>query len=420
MGFFARLFGTDPESRLAKARKFLEAGAWNDARMEVEGLDGFEAEGIRQRALRGLVELNLEEARLCLIAGDFERSKEHMDLAQQFGATADELREVRRLAREEAATRKAQAEKEAAERMNREVESEGNDPLWSLPPGDPRLRYAMMLEGWPEGLRARLVALGPEFASAVLSLEEGDPKAAYEALGAFVDREPAAHYERARAAEVGGAPSLAAESLAAFGDKVGHQRIGTMHSAIFHAQVLSRLGRPAEAQLVIEQALKKDPDLSLQAVRAQLLLANNQPAAAEKSAEQLISVASKDMGLYKLLAMARLAQNKRPGARAALEGGLGSCCSNPGKCGSQPYDVEVGRMLARLYLEDREDPARSEALLGDLAKHVQEPEWEDRYLLALRERNRGGADARSLGEKLARELPPRDPRRGWVSTHFQA
>ena len=95
MGFFARLFGTDPESRLAKARKFLEAGAWNDARMEVEGLDGFEAEGIRQRALRGLVELNLEEARLCLIAGDFERSKEHMDLAQQFGATADELREVR-------------------------------------------------------------------------------------------------------------------------------------------------------------------------------------------------------------------------------------------------------------------------------------------------------------------------------------
>ena len=154
MGFFARLFGTSPESRLAKARKFLEAGAWNDARMEVEGLDGFEAEGIRQRALRGLVELNLEEARLCLIAGDFERSKEHMDLAQQFGATADELREVRRLAREEAATRKAQAEKEAAERMNREVESEGNDPLWSLPPGDPRLRYAMMLEGWPEGLRA--------------------------------------------------------------------------------------------------------------------------------------------------------------------------------------------------------------------------------------------------------------------------
>jgi hypothetical protein len=126
------------------------------------------------------------------------------------------------------------------------------------------------------------------------------------------------------------------------------------------------------------------------------------------------------MGLYKLLAMARLAQNKRPGARAALEGGLGSCCSNPGKCGSQPYDVEAGRMLARLYLEDREDPARSEALLGDLAKHVQEPEWEDRYLLALRERNRGGADARSLGEKLARELPPRDPRRGWVSTHFQA
>ena len=420
MGFFARLFGTDDDSRLRRARKFLAEQEFNNARLEAEGVEGVEAAAIVAEARAGLVQLNLDEARACLTGGEAERAKEHLELAQTFGASPEALREVRRLAREEAAARKAEAERLAAEKLAQDVVSEGNDPLWSLPPSDPRLRYAMMLEGWPEALRARLVALGPEFASAVLSLEEGDPKTAYEALGAFVAREPAAHFERARAAELGGAGALAAAELDSFGKLVGHQRIGAQHSAIFHAQILARLGRPAEALLVIDQALQAEADLQLQAVRAQLLLANHQPAVAEKVVEQLLPKASKDMGLYKILAMARLAQDKRPGARAALEGGLGSCCSNPGKCGNQPYDVEAGRLLARLYLEDRADEARAEELIGDLSRHVEQPAWEDRYILALRARNRGEGDVRAAAARLLGELHPNDPRRQLIADQLQA
>ena len=39
MGFFQRLLGRDPASRMDKARRFLAEGAFNDARWELEDLD---------------------------------------------------------------------------------------------------------------------------------------------------------------------------------------------------------------------------------------------------------------------------------------------------------------------------------------------------------------------------------------------
>ena len=39
MGFLGKLFGTDPESKLAKARKFLDTGEFHEARWVLEGLD---------------------------------------------------------------------------------------------------------------------------------------------------------------------------------------------------------------------------------------------------------------------------------------------------------------------------------------------------------------------------------------------
>ncbi len=60
-----------------------------------------------------------------------------------------------------------------------------------------------------------------------------------------------------------------------------------------------------------------------------------------------------------MLARIRVGLGKRMAAMQALEGGLNTCCSSPGKCGNQPFDVAAGRMLARLYLEDRMEPKRN-------------------------------------------------------------
>ena len=44
----------------------------------------------------------------------------------------------------------------------------GDDPIWSLPPDDPRLRFALLIERYPEHLRARMLELGADFAAAAM------------------------------------------------------------------------------------------------------------------------------------------------------------------------------------------------------------------------------------------------------------
>ena len=62
MGFFQRLLGRDPASRMDKARRFLAEGAFNDARWELEDLDHPDAAALREESRLGLVNLNLDEA----------------------------------------------------------------------------------------------------------------------------------------------------------------------------------------------------------------------------------------------------------------------------------------------------------------------------------------------------------------------
>ena len=62
MGFFASLLGTDPDSRIRKARKFLDRSNFSEARLELLDLEHPEAQDLLQVALDGLVRLNLEEA----------------------------------------------------------------------------------------------------------------------------------------------------------------------------------------------------------------------------------------------------------------------------------------------------------------------------------------------------------------------
>lgn len=415
MGLLARLFGRDADSRIAKARSMLDARAFADARWEVDGLEGAQADELRTRALEGLVELNVEEARARFSAGDATGGQEHLDLAREYGATPQQLRDVRRHART------LRAEKEAADAAAQASEApaiEGDDPLWQLPPDDPRLRYALLLETWPDDLRVRLVALGADFAQAVLLLEDGQPAQARAMLDAWVEKDPVVRYERARACLALGQLAAVASDLSAFADAFGHRRIGSFDTAIVLAQVLSQLGRADEALTTLNAELTVRPEPSLAATRAGVLEALGRLPEAESTAEKVLHTVPRDMGLYRLLARIRVKLGKRLAAMQALEGGLATCCSSPGKCGNQAFDVDAGRLLARLYLEDRMEPRRVEELLAELSRNVAEPSWDDRYLSALMARNKGDPDASTLAARLVSDLNPADPRRRVVETAF--
>lgn len=416
MGWLARIFGRDPDHQVSVARSLIEKGEYNDARWALEGISHPDAGGLRAQAEAGLVLLNLDEAKARYSAGDSVGAKEHLELAREFGASAEQLREVRRFGRELREAEKAAKVQQAAQ----PVQPEGDDPLWGLPPDDPRLRYAMRLEGWPEDLRERLSRLGPQFAQAVMAIEDGQAGLAFDVLLPFAKEEPAARFERARAAMALGQLPAAAEDLALFGEALTHQRIGRQHSAVMHAQVLARIGRADEALAVLDAAIATDPALDLRGTRASLKEALGDHAAAQQEVEALLKKAPKDQGLYRMLARTREAQGDREGAILALEGGLASTCSNPGKCGQQPFDVEAGRHLARLYLEDRRAPRRVEELLGDVAKNIDEVTWEDRYLEALVARNDGNMRLEELASALHAALPAGDPRHARVDQHLTA
>ena len=62
MSFFARLMGSDPDSRIKKARKFLDRRDFGEARFELLELDHPDATALMKQALEGLILLNLSEA----------------------------------------------------------------------------------------------------------------------------------------------------------------------------------------------------------------------------------------------------------------------------------------------------------------------------------------------------------------------
>jgi hypothetical protein len=420
MGFFSSLLGTDPESRIRKARKYLDRCDYSEARLELLELEHPEAKGLLETALQGLIQLNLEEAAARTRSGDPAGAAEHMELARSFGASPGDIRAIRRSLREARQARKEEAEAEASMPTN----PEGNDPLWGLEPDDPRLRFALMLEAWPEELRNRLGILGPDFARAVLLLEDGHPQKAIDQLTPFVEREVAARLIRARAQLALGKLAPAASDLATLGDAIGHQVIGKQHTGVLLAHTLGQLGRLEDALSLVESERERldghDPvQLSLSGSRAALLEGLGRLEEAEAEVQAVVLQAPRDLGLYRMLARIRIGLGKRIAAMQALEGGLNTCCSSPGKCGNQPFDVAAGRMLARLYLEDRIEPKRVSELLSELGRSVKEQVWEDRYLAALSARNSQDPHSERMAQELWSELGDQDTRRGWLAEQFE-
>lgn len=415
MGFLGRLLGTDPETKLAKARKFIDQGEFHEARWMLEGLDHSETPALMAAAMAGLVEANLEEGRARYSSGDPEGAEEHLALARSFGASAEQLRAARRLGRE-AMPKPKPLRTAAAEGPV------GDDPIWSLPPDDPRLRYALMVETYPAPLRERLTALGQSFAAAALLTDNGQPEQAFKALLEHTNRDDVARYERARAAIAAGELPAAASELLRFSEAFGHHTIGSNHTIIMLVQTLISLGRAEEALGHVLSCLSASAESSeqvmLRSAEAQLLFVLERDEEADTKATALLRDASRDMSLVKLLSRIRQRRGLRVSAMAVLEDGLNRCCSAPGKCGSQPLDLEAVRMLAALYLEDQIEPKRVAELMRDLQKHRQQPTWHDGYLTALQARNEGQPDLTEHVQRLARALSSGDPRMGLLLKAF--
>lgn len=442
MGLLSWLFPTE-EDRLAKAERLLADGEYRQARDELDGIEGNTAERLRLLAGDGLKQRNIEEAVAQANAGNFEAAAEHLELAAGFAQSADaEVRGGRRAVREIRT-----AAKRHEKPISKAVDMGGGgglfggalggggapgpaagvggpapepeDPLYSLPPDDPRLRFALLLERYPGDFGQRMARLGPEFATAVLAIEDGTPQHAVEVLGRFVSEDNVARFERGRAASMAGMPDLAEQDLVIFArEEGGHRRLGDTHTAVLLAGALAQQGRREEALVVLDKTLKNDgADVSLLVNKALLMEALGKYAEADEVARLTIRHHPRQMILYKVMARCRLKSGKRIEAMQVLEAGLTTNCTS-GKCGSLPFDAEAGRMLAQLYLEDREDPQRARELLGRIKRVTKKPGWFDGYLEALLARNVEDSRMMEMVKSLGAGLQRGDPRIGLLREAF--
>lgn len=417
MGWFQRTFLNTAEARVERASLFLEREDFNNARLELEGLNEPEAQDMLNKALLGLVELNLKEAEARYSAGDDQGAMEHLQLAKNFGASKDQIKVVQQIGSKFQRERRMEAMQKIADKNK--VEPQGKDPIWSLPPEDPRLQYAIHLEGYPVAIRERLIPLGQEFAQAVLNIDQGNPKQSLEIIGNFIEKEPAARYERARAALATGQFPLAMSDLLIFGEEIGHQEINNIHTGALLGQLFAQTGRGAEGIEQLNEIISKDSHPSLRIIRAQLLEHAGKLESAEKEVQELVKEHPSSQPLIRQLAQIRVKLGNRISAANTLEAGFASCCAT-GSCSSQPPDIGALRLLARIYLEDRVMPERISELLQQLSGRVQQPLWEDQYLLALQARNEGSPFAEEMAGRLFAALKDGDPRQNWLKESFQS
>lgn len=416
MGWWQRTFSNSPAARLERAELFWKNEEYNKVRLEVQDLTDSRAQDLYNLALERLVTLNLDEAHARFSLGDSVGAEDHLLLAKEFGATNRQVQDIRKSGK---AIQRMDLEKKRAKAAEKESKKQmhGDDPIWSLPPDDPRLQYALHLETYPVEVRERLIPLGQEFAEAVLSIQQGKGVDGISILSNYIEREPAVRYERARAAMTVGNLPLAIADLMTFGDEVGHCVIGNVHTGALLGQLMAQTGRTDEGIDTMSSLIADDEHVSMRIVRSQMHLQKGNLAVAEKETQQLLKELPKSQPLIRQLATVRLQQNNRISAANILEAGFSSCCET-GSCSAQRPDVQSVRLLARIYLEDRVLPERCTELLQQLQGLVPQPIWEDQYLITLHARNSGDTIANSLAKKLHDVLKEGDPRRKWVVDNF--
>ena len=405
------LFGITDGQKISRAKKYIDQGEFNNARMEIYGIENQEAKQILQQAHEGLASVNIQEAQARFNSGDFLGAQEHLELAKKFGASDEDIRNARKLGRQR--KQEEEEEKRNIQIQRNKIEIVGDDPVWSLPPDHPHVRFALKIREYPNTIQKKLIDLGSGFAEAALLLENGSYQLAYQQLTTFVEQEPAVRYERAKAALQLQQFELAIADLIIFGDEVGHCVIEGNHTAALLSQLLKITNRNEEALDVISNT--DHPSALL--VRAEIQETRGNFTKAQEIIKNLLQKFPSDLTLIRRLAQLKIKNDERPEATQILESALHRCCS-PGKCGSQPFDVHAARILVQIYLEDRVDEQRSKELLKDIQKHTREITWEDQYLSALYARNTNQPYTTELAKKLLVQLSEQDPRRSLVSSAF--
>jgi len=413
MGWFSRTFGWSEEAKMERALYFFEQEQYNDARIELIDIDNPQAKELLQQCNSALSELNLKHAEGRFSAGEYDAAKEHLDLARSFGATSEQIQNVRKQGRiyrqeRDIARKKAREDK----KVQRDI---GDNFIWGLPDDDPRLRYAMRIERYPEELHKRLIQLGTGFAEATLAIEDLSPQTALDMLEPYVEKDPVARFEHMRAALGAGDIHQGLADLIIFKEQVGHHIIDGMHTKALLSQLLAQTGQSEEALKEIDTEDENHPAVSM--VRAQILESRNQLDEAENELLSLLKKLPKNLGLYKSLARVKIKKNERAEATNILESALESCCKT-GTCGSQPLDPNLLRMLAQIYLEDRVELPRAKELLRDIARITSHTTWEDQYLAALAGRNDGHPFSQNITKTLLSNLGEKDPRRAMVLRAF--
>ena len=426
-------FKASPEKRIQRAQRYLDAGDAANARDELLGVEGAEAQALRAVAFDTLVTLNLEAAVSWAEAGDEERVRAHMELAAQHHDTGREadFKQTRRAIREIREAMRAELE---AKRQAKLAKQMMVDPLHMggdlVPMGfdadldgpdneELRARLALVVENYPDGLRGAVADLGGDFARAVMDLEEGRPDLALQALLALPDDQPLVRWERARAAYGLGDPKSAARELRAFGNLAGgHHPIGRQHTGVFLAQTLAESGDANGGLMVLRELRAQDKKIG-GFMFAQLLAATDNLAEADKVLRDLTKQAPLESALYKLLAVVRVRGGHRVEAMRALEQGLHKNHCASGTCSARAPDPEVKRMLATLYLEDGIETQRALELMSEVNIEGQ-PSWDDAYAGALAAKATGDSRAPQLIEQLKAQTPESDPRASRLEQYLLA
>lgn len=433
MGLISWLFPSD-EDRIRSARTMLERGHHADARLEVLEIDHDDARAVLGQAEQALALKNLQTAISWAEAGDDHRVASHLELAENFhhGGLEDEFRDGRRRLRELRAARSEEAARAKQQKAARQMAADplgltgGANWLDKPPPGDlydPRLdeleaRVALIIEGYPDGLRQTVAQLGADFAKAVIDLDDNRADRALQALLALPDDQPLVRWERARACHALNDPKAAAAEIRAFAELAGgHHDMGRSHSGELLALVTVEAGDPHGALRVLRSVRATDPKRGTM-LFAQLLEATGDLGEAEKVLTGLIGQHPRTQSLYSMLCRVRLRGGHRAEAMRALEASLEAVCCTPGKCGSQPPNLDILRSLSTLYLEDGVERERALELADQAFGLVEKPLWEDIYLRALVARVTQDPEATDFATRLRTLTPAGDPRAARLEAHL--
>ncbi len=373
MGFFKRLFTSDPRRDLERAEALLAGGNAQRAlelarRAEAQALAG---DKNRTRAL-------VEQARQALASTALEKaslaeSSEYFDDAAEWLAVALEHIDDRE--------QRSSLEELRQRLLERAHESE--DEAWEPPPEahteittelDPGTHYQTLVDMLVEGVAERYDDRPPAFRAAYVALNEGrvaEAHESFEELATAGGDDPVILLERGRSRLASGQAEGAAADLEAAWPAFGDQPLdlaGEMSLPALWADAMLTLGRP---QPVIERLAELvDPVATAPLCEryAQALLQAEQFAEARAFLTSAVVDNPVRPAFAFQLAGTLDGLGERPAAIDCLETAIAPSCATG--CAPRAKHLPSLRALAALYLEDGSHPQRVHELMTLVAQSL--------------------------------------------------